>query len=74
MLESVPQSMINDRGQARVAGDSLFIVGTGIIGLVFKDVVWAGIQAAVGKDHCANVVVVDGGERREGVLVGEGGI
>lgn len=39
--------------------NSLFVVGTGIVGMVFKYVVWAGIKAAVGKDPCSDVVVVD---------------
>lgn len=42
--------------------------------MIFKDMVWAGVEAAVGKDGCSDVVVVDGGEGREWVIIGEGGI
>ena len=35
--------------------------------------VWACVEAAVGKDPCADVVVDDVGNGREWVVVGEGG-
>lgn len=53
--------------------NSLFVVGTGVVGMIFKDVVWAGVKATVGKYLCSDVVVEDGGERRKGVLICEDG-
>ena len=41
--------------------------------MVFKDMIWAGVETAVGKDLCPDVVVVYGGEGRKGVLVRKGG-
>jgi hypothetical protein len=40
--------------------------------MVFKDVVWAGVEAAVGKYLCSDIVVVDGGKGGKGDLVGKG--
>lgn len=51
----------------------LFIIGRRIVGMVFKDMVRAGVVAAVGKHRCSDVVVVDGWEKGEGGLVGKGG-
>ena len=52
----------------------LFIVGTGIVGMVLKDVVWARIEAAVGEHLCSDVIVVDEGKGGKRVFVVKGGI
>lgn len=56
-------------GESGVGPDLLFVVRAWVVEMVLKDMVWAGVVAAVCKYFYSDVMVVDGGKGREGVLV-----